>query len=77
MAVVYLHVEKVKRGYYIATFKQLSYEAAKERPYAITRKYFDDLEAQIKKAPEYYLWTHKRWKHRNATLPKDAIIIRS
>ncbi len=30
MAVVYLHVEKVKRGYYVASFKTLSYEPAKE-----------------------------------------------
>lgn len=77
MAVVYLHVEKVKRGYYSATFKPLSIEPAKEAPYAITRRYFDELEAQIKKAPEYYLWTHKRWKHRNAPLPKDAILVKA
>ena len=24
-----------------------------------------DLEKQIYEAPEYYLWTHKRWKHKN------------
>ncbi|MGB7785640.1 MAG: lysophospholipid acyltransferase family protein [Salinimicrobium sp.] len=77
MVVLYLHVEKVKRGYYEATFKPLSYEPAKEEPYAITRKYFDELEAQINKAPEYYLWTHKRWKHRNAPLPKDAVVIKA
>lgn len=75
MAVVYLHVEKVKRGYYSATFKTLTTEAAKEPEFEITRKYFKELEAQIYKAPQYYLWTHKRWKHRNAPIPSDAIII--
>lgn len=76
MAVVYLHVEKVKRGYYSATFKTLTTQAAQEPDYEITRKYFKELEAQIYKAPEYYLWTHKRWKHRNAPIPSDAVIIK-
>lgn len=77
MAVVYLHVEKVKRGHYIATFKPISYEPSKEPEFYITRKYFDELEAQIKEEPEYYLWTHKRWKHRNAALPKDAVLVKA
>ena len=77
MAVVYLHVEKVKRGYYRATFKTLSYKPEIEEPYAITRRYFDELEAQIKNAPEYYLWTHKRWKHRNESLPVDAVVVKA
>ena len=76
MAVVYLHVEKVKRGFYSATFETITYEPTKEPDFEITRKYFQLLEAQIKKAPEYYLWTHKRWKHRNAPIPHDAMVIK-
>lgn len=72
MAVVYLHVEKVKRGHYEATFKSLTTEPQKEAPYAITRRYFDHLEDQIRKEPAFYLWTHKRWKHRHAPLPDRA-----
>lgn len=72
MAVVYLHVEKVKRGHYQATFKTLTTNPKEEAPYAITRRYFNRLEDQIKKEPQYYLWTHKRWKHRNAPLPDRA-----
>jgi len=26
--------------------------------------FFDALEAQIREKPEYYLWSHKRWKLR-------------
>ena len=76
MPVVYLHVEKVKRGYYEASFKTISYEPAKESPFYITRRYIEELEAQIKKDPQYYLWTHKRWKHRNAPIPKTAKVIK-
>ncbi len=62
-AVTYLHIEKVKRGYYEASFIPLA-DNPKEYPdYAITDKFFEYLEKQINKKPEFYLWTHKRWKH--------------
>ena len=64
MNVIFLKVKKVKRGYYEASFEVLS-ENAKEVPnYEITDKFLKLVEQQIYEAPEYYLWTHKRWKHR-------------
>lgn len=63
-AVLYLKVEKVKRGYYKTTFVPLV-DNPKEYPdFQITRMFFDALEKQIREKPEYYLWSHKRWKHR-------------
>lgn len=76
MAVVFLHVEKVKRGFYSATFKTLSYEPKKEPQDKITKTYLEELEKQIKAEPEYYLWTHKRWKLRNASIPYNAKMIK-
>jgi KDO2-lipid IV(A) lauroyltransferase len=64
MNVIFLKVKKVKRGYYEASFEVLS-ENAKEVPnYEITDKFLKLVEQQIYEAPEYYLWTHKRWKHK-------------
>ena len=64
-AVHYFKVEKVKRGYYTATFVPLV-DNPKEYPdFQITRMFFDALENQIREKPEYYLWSHKRWKHRD------------
>lgn len=63
---VYLHVEKVKRGYYSARFIPLTMEPKNIPDYEITRMFLDEIEKQIHKAPAYYLWSHKRWKHRNA-----------
>ena len=74
MAVVYLHVEKVKRGFYQATFKTISITPAQEEDFYISRKFFDKLEEQINTAPEFYLWTHKRWKHRNFPIPEGVEI---
>jgi len=75
MAVVYLHVEKVGRGYYQATLKPITEDAPNEPQHAITKKFVGYLEEQIYKKPEYYLWTHKRWKHRNEPMPQNAEII--
>jgi KDO2-lipid IV(A) lauroyltransferase len=63
MNMMFLKVKKVKRGYYKASFEILS-ENTKEIPnYEITDQYLKLVEQQILEAPEYYLWTHKRWKH--------------
>jgi len=64
MNVIFLKVKKVKRGYYEASFEILS-ENTKEVPnYEITDKYLKLVEQEIYEAPEFYLWTHNRWKHR-------------
>lgn len=63
-AVIYLKVEKIKRGYYRASLVPIT-DSPREFPdFEITRKFFDLLEEQIHDKPEFYLWSHKRWKHR-------------
>ncbi|EAS19768.1 putative acyltransferase [Flavobacteria bacterium BBFL7] len=61
-AVVYLAVEKIKRGHYRATFQTITEHAAQTKDWEITDTFFKLLERQIRKQPEYYLWSHKRWK---------------
>jgi len=61
-AVLYLKVEKVKRGFYEATFSPLAENPKEFENFKITEAFFTKLEEQIKNQPEYYLWTHKRWK---------------
>lgn len=63
--VVFLKVKKVKRGYYEANFELLSDDVTKVPNYEITDTFMKKVEQQILEAPEFYLWTHKRWKHRN------------
>jgi len=64
MNVIFLKVAKVKRGYYEASFEILSENATNVPNYEITDKFLKLVEQQILEAPEYYLWTHKRWKHK-------------
>ena len=65
MAVVFFSVKRLKRGYYETTFKTITETPNDYKDYEITDIFFKLVEEQILQAPEYYLWTHKRWKHRN------------
>lgn len=65
LAVTYLKITKVKRGYYEAELIPIADDANLEENFMITDKFTRALEQQIHEAPEYYLWTHKRWKHRD------------
>lgn len=62
---LYLKVKKVKRGHYEATFIKLSDNPSDLPNYKITEMFLGETEKSIREAPEYYFWTHKRWKHRD------------
>ncbi|MCF0243928.1 MAG: lysophospholipid acyltransferase family protein [Bacteroidaceae bacterium] len=61
-ACFYIDVTRPKRGYYIARFIPLTDEPQKYPDYEITDMYFDALERNIRREPQYWLWTHNRWK---------------
>ena len=63
-SVVFCSVSKIKRGHYEARFKTIAREPRQFADYEITDHFLKLVERQIQSAPEYYLWTHKRWKHR-------------
>lgn len=64
MNVMFLRVKKVSRGHYEATFELLAKNVTNISNYDITDEFLKRVEQQIHEAPEYYLWTHKRWKHK-------------
>lgn len=65
LAVVFLKVSKIKRGYYQAEFIPITIEGKQTQKNEITDRFLQLTEQQIMEKPEHYLWTHKRWKHRN------------
>ena len=64
MNVIFLKVKKVKRGYYEASFEVLSEDIKSIPDYKLSENFMRKVEQQIYEAPEFYLWTHKRWKHK-------------
>lgn len=63
LPVFYFQTERVKRGVYQSTFILLEEEPKKAPLYQLTNKYMGELEKQIRKAPEFYFWTHRRFRH--------------
>ncbi len=62
-AVVFMDIQKVKRGYYEIEFTKLFDDASQTQTYEVTKTHTKFLEEIIRKRPEYWLWSHKRWKH--------------
>jgi len=65
MATLFLKVKKIKRGYYEATIMDIIKDPKSIEDFKITDAYLKHVEDEILEAPEFYLWTHKRWKHAN------------
>ena len=68
LAVVYFNIKKVNRGYYEAEYILLYEDIKNTAPYEITKRYYEVLEETIKEKPDYWLWTHNRWKHKKENL---------
>jgi KDO2-lipid IV(A) lauroyltransferase len=64
MAVVYFHVQKVKRGYYNLNIELLHDHTARLSEEQITESHVRRLEEIIREKPEYWIWSHRRWKHK-------------
>ncbi len=62
--VFYAEISRIKRGYYHCEFVAVSLNPTETLGSEITTKYMQLLEKSIKKNPEYWLWSHNRWKYK-------------
>ena len=65
-SVFYFDVEKIKRGYYSVTIREISKNPKETEEFEMTNKFMEMMETTILRAPEYWLWTHNRWKHKRS-----------
>lgn len=65
MAVVFFNNQKVKRGYYRIKAELLFEHTAGLPVHIITEAHVRRLEEIIRKKPQYWIWSHRRWKHKN------------
>jgi KDO2-lipid IV(A) lauroyltransferase len=61
--IIFTDIERVKRGYYEMTLWMLAKKPNEIPDSEITALYALKLEKVIRKKPEKWLWSHKRWKH--------------
>ena len=57
------HARKIKRGKYVVEYSLLFENPKELEPKDILLGYVRKSEEIIRNEPEYYLWSHRRWKH--------------
>ena len=70
MAVVNYSIKKIKRGRYKVDLDLITETPQQFKNYEITDQYLAIVERNIREQPEYYLWSHKRFKHKDK-VPKE------
>jgi len=60
--VFYADIKRIKRGYYECEFIPISLNPKETAEFEITVKYTRLLQKTIEYQPEYWLWSHRRWK---------------
>lgn len=60
--VFFARISRPRRGYYTMKYELIT-DSPKSLPEGeITRRFFNMLEQSIREAPQYYLWSHNRWR---------------
>ena len=62
--VVFISINKTKRGCYEVEYSLITENPTKEPYGKITEDFTKRLEEDIINQPQYWLWTHRRWKHK-------------
>ncbi|MBI3502138.1 MAG: lysophospholipid acyltransferase family protein [Bacteroidetes bacterium] len=62
--IVFINVKKIRRGYYEMTGEMLCENPASTSEGEISQLHTKKLESEIRKNPETWLWSHRRWKHK-------------
>lgn len=64
MPVYFVHIIRKRRGYYEFEMKLITGHPKDEAPDFITSRHAAMLEEVIREKPEYWLWSHRRWKYK-------------
>jgi len=64
MAIVFFHIQKIRRGYYNLNIELLFNHTAGLPEHFITETHVKRLEEIIREKPEFWIWSHRRWKHK-------------
>jgi KDO2-lipid IV(A) lauroyltransferase len=66
--VVFINIQKIKRGFYELSAELLSEHPAITGDGVISDLHTKRLEQEIHKRPEFWLWSHRRWKYKKSLL---------
>ena len=66
MAVFFFKIRQVKRGYYEVEAELLTDNPSELEEHELTEMHTRKLEEIIIEKPEFWLWSHRRWKHKKS-----------
>lgn len=66
-AVVFCHIDRIRRGYYQCSFTTLVENPGEITGHGITDIHTKYTEEIIRRKPELWLWSHRRWKRKPRT----------
>jgi KDO2-lipid IV(A) lauroyltransferase len=64
--VFYYVVKQRKRGYYEIELTEITHSPQNDPYGSIMEKYVNYLQQDIEQQPQFWLWSHRRWKHKVA-----------
>lgn len=63
---VFVHTQRLRRGYYRIKFETLLEPPYRQDPGTIMDAYIKAVEKQVLKAPQDWVWMYKRWKYQRS-----------
>lgn len=75
MPVLFVSMKRIKRGYYEVTFEILKNIPIAKVGHEVTQLFIERLEACIKEQPSNWLWSHRRWKHKEAKVVRKGTVV--
>lgn len=66
MPVVFIDIQRIGRMSYEITFKLITDKPKETARFEITEKHVRMLENAIRRHPDNWLWSHRRWKHKRS-----------
>lgn len=68
---VYCEMKKVKRGFYQVNYHRICPDGEKFTEFEVVKKFHQMLENTIRRRPDNYLWSHRKWKYAHAIKQYD------
>ncbi len=65
LVVINYRAKKIKRGYYETDFELITENPREFKDFDISEKFLRITERNVREQPELYLWSHKRFKHKD------------
>lgn len=66
MPLLFLSIKRLKRGHYSMGVEILTERPRDYSPEELIALYWNRLEQLIRETPEWWLWSHRRWKHKRS-----------